>query len=193
MSVLLSTSFRKRRRVCSHLLPLIQCMAETRRSFIKIMQEAGENIAPTVTKQPIPTPGLHVRRAIVEAAHKHGVISVAHTMNYGDTQVVLEAGVDGVAHAVIDQLLTQALVEAYKRSGAFLVPTLIGHASNTGEESHSREHFAHDLETAEMEFLCEASKEGIKCPVRIRAGQGLQSSRRRCRMVSASLFRLRKN
>lgn len=123
-------------------------------SFIKLMQETGQTIAAISAKDALPTPGLAVQQAIVQAAHAHGLLAVAHAMNHNDTHVVLEAGVDGLAHSILDQSPTPELVAAFQRSGAFLIPTLVVLSSSTGEESDSRERFAHHLGKEDAESMC---------------------------------------
>lgn len=122
------------------------------------MQESGETLATIAAGTALPTPGLVVQRAIVEAAHAHGLLTVAHAMNHNDTHIVLEAGVDGLAHSIIDQSPTPELVAAFQKSGAFLIPTLAVLSSSTGEEADSREHFARHLGKQDGEFMCSCMK-----------------------------------
>lgn len=118
------------------------------------MQETGETVAAIPAGHALPTPGLPVQRAIVEAAHAHGLLAVAHAMDHNSTHIVLEAGVDGLAHSIVDRSPTAELVAAFQKSGAFLIPTLVVLSSLTGEEADSREHFARHLGKQEGEFMC---------------------------------------
>jgi len=101
---------------------------------------------------------LVVQRAIVEAAHAHGLLTVAHAMDHDNTHIVLEAGVDGLAHSIMDRSPTPELVAAFQKSGAFLIPTLVVLSSLTGEETDSREHLARHLAKQDGEFMCSCLK-----------------------------------
>ncbi|KAF2724388.1 hypothetical protein K431DRAFT_241501 [Polychaeton citri CBS 116435] len=121
--------------------------------FIKLMQETGAGFGLIPKNQPLPTPSVAIQRTLVDAAHNHGILAVAHAMSHSDTLAVLEAGVDGVVHSIMDKSPTPELLEAFKNSGAFMVPTLTVTASNTGSESESREYFAHGLEGDKKEHM----------------------------------------
>lgn len=122
-------------------------------SYIKLMQETGHTINLPFPTIPIPTPSIDVQKAIVKAAHKHNVLAVAHAISEQDTLQVLEAGVDGLTHAC-NETLTPRLLDAHKRSNAFVVPTLVVHASSSGEEQESRERFASGLTNGERQHMC---------------------------------------
>lgn len=102
--------------------------------------------------RPVPTPSQEIQRAIVDASHEHGMLTVAHALTNHSTISVLEAGVDGLAHASIDQI-NEEVVKAFKKNNAFLVPTLAVHASCSGEEQESRERFSAHLEGTAKEHL----------------------------------------
>ena len=68
---------------------------------------------------------------------------VGHALSLDNTTTLLEAGVDGLTHTFIDQPLTPALLALYKRTNAFVIPTLVILASLTGERQDLRDRFAH--------------------------------------------------
>ena len=117
------------------------------------MQETGHGIALPFPTCPVPTPSLEVQKAIVNSARKHNVLTVAHATSCSDTLRVLEAGVDGLAHAC-NETLDQCVLDAFKKSRAFVIPTLTVHASASGEEQSSRERFARGLQNGEREHMC---------------------------------------
>lgn len=78
-------------------------------------------------------PPLSLQSAVVKAAHEHGLLAVAHSLSLADTLAILKTGVDGMAHTFADQPPTEELLEAYKKNGAFCVPTLGALASATTE------------------------------------------------------------
>ncbi|KAJ5099412.1 hypothetical protein N7532_006413 [Penicillium argentinense] len=121
-------------------------------SFTKLMQEDGHTMTLPFPTKPVPTPSLEIQRAIVDASHDKGMLTVAHALTNHSTLSVLEAGVDGLAHASIDPI-TEDVIKAFKKNNAFLIPTLAVHASCSGEEQESRERFASSLQGPEKEHL----------------------------------------
>lgn len=127
------------------------------------MQETGEAFKMPFPTVPIPTPSIDVQRAIVKAAHKHGRLALAHAVSMQDTLRMLEAGVDGLAHACTETL-SKELVYAYVKNNAFVIPTLTVTASATGDEQNSRERFASGLVDGEKARMCSClniSREGF--------------------------------
>jgi imidazolonepropionase-like amidohydrolase len=121
---------------------------------------------------PIPVPSPELQAAVVTAAHKHGLVAVAHALSQRETILALEAGVDGLAHCFCDEVPSEELVEAYKKNDSFLIPTLVLAASMTGEENeHSKEHESHDLsgkllsEESKSCFCRKAMMAGKDCKV----------------------------
>lgn len=102
---------------------------------------------------PVPTPSLEIQKCIVDTAHEHGMLTIAHALSNHSTLHVLKAGVDGLAHAAIEPI-TEEIVQAFKWKNAFLIPTLAVHASCSGEEQESRERLASGLEGEEKEHAC---------------------------------------
>jgi hypothetical protein len=62
-----------------------------------------------------------------------GHLAAAHATLLQDTFEVLEADFNGWTHTFCDHPPTQELIEAYKKSGAWLNPTLATLASLTAE------------------------------------------------------------
>lgn len=103
------------------------------------MQESGA----VLLGKPLPTPSPELQSAIVDAAHKHGLVTVAHATTQEATLSVLQAGVDGLAHSFCNEALNKdALLSAYRRNNSFLIPTLVVSATITGMEEESTEYFA---------------------------------------------------
>jgi hypothetical protein len=80
----------------------------------------------------LPTPSLALQTSIVQAAHSHNLITIAHALCLSDTLAVLKAGTDGLAHSFCDQPPTKELVGAYKRNDSFLITTLVVCATMMG-------------------------------------------------------------
>jgi len=131
---------------------IFTCTDTPHPSFIKLMQEDGHAIDMPFPVRPIPMPSLEVQKAIVQEAHRHGLLTVAHALCKHTVLAVLKAGVDGLAHCPIDPVSSE-IVQAVQESGAFLIPTLVVSASCSGEEQETREKFAKGLVGPEKEHL----------------------------------------
>ncbi|KAJ4299074.1 hypothetical protein N0V90_004318 [Kalmusia sp. IMI 367209] len=107
--------------------------------YIKLMHESGTSMGWPLTK-----PSIELQRIIVEEANKRGYLTVAHATSIQDTLEILQAGVGGLVHTICDLPPTQELVDAYKKSNAWLNPTLTAMASLTGEGKELQHRFAHD-------------------------------------------------
>ncbi|KAK5119632.1 hypothetical protein LTR85_007461 [Meristemomyces frigidus] len=133
----------------------VQERVEEKVDYIKLMHESG-----TAMGQKFNKPSLELQRAVVEEAHKNGLIAVAHSTCLADTLEILSCGVDGMAHTFVDQPPTQELIDAYKKNGAHCNPTLACQGSCTAEGQKTQEKFAHDprvkhlLGEAERERMC---------------------------------------
>src|SRR5205807_7997024 len=67
-----------------------------------------------------------------EEAHGHGIKVTAHTMEESAAIAVLEAGVDGLEHGVVnDALSSDRVAELLLKNNATYVPTLWIHGSET--------------------------------------------------------------
>ena len=108
--------------------------------YIKLMQENCCSMA--LPTNSIPSATLDFQTAVVKAAHAEDMLVVGHATSVESTEIVLNSGADGLTHTFIDQTPTDAIVELYKKTNAFLIPTLSVLASITGELGELRETFA---------------------------------------------------
>jgi imidazolonepropionase-like amidohydrolase len=73
---------------------------------------------------------LELSAEIIRQAHAHGIKAVAHIVNLSDAKELVNAGINGLAHSVRDQVVDDALIAAMKQRGAWLMaPTLTREAS----------------------------------------------------------------
>ncbi len=86
--------------------------------IIKIALESGGDFG-----RFIPTLSLQEAAAVVEAAHARGIPVSAHVTTSPDLPRALDAGVDDIAHMVVDQPSSELLAQAV-RQGVVWVPTL---------------------------------------------------------------------
>ena len=68
----------------------------------------------------------------VAEAHRHGMLTIAHTLTLDATQMAVDAGIDGLAHLFMDAPHTDKIIELIARSGAFVVPCVVLDASMMG-------------------------------------------------------------
>jgi imidazolonepropionase-like amidohydrolase len=135
--------------------------------YIKLMHESGAAMGAEFVK-----PSMEIQRALVDEAHKAGVVAICHSLAMDDHIEILATGVDGMAHTFFDQPPNEALIAAYKEHGAWLNPTLAAVGSLTTEGKELAEKFARDprvgedlLGGEERERMCKClnfTKEGSK-------------------------------
>eukprot|EP00026_Physarum_polycephalum_P007763 Phypoly_transcript_07829.p1 GENE.Phypoly_transcript_07829~~Phypoly_transcript_07829.p1 ORF type:complete len:421 (+),score=63.39 Phypoly_transcript_07829:166-1428(+) len=120
--------------------------------YIKLFHESGGAFA-----EPIPVPTPETQKALIEAAHKHGIIAVCHIHTLADSVLLFELGVDGLTHTFIDRPPTPEVISLAKRTGAFVIPTLATMASQVG--AHSEEAIRFMKESGKEDFLDSHTKE----------------------------------
>jgi imidazolonepropionase-like amidohydrolase len=128
---------------------------EMQPDYIKLMHESGKTMG-----QSFSYPSVSLQRTIVEEAKARGYLTVAHATSLQDTMDVLEAGVNGLTHTFCDQMPSKELVDMYKKTGAWLNPTLTCIGSLTTEGKDLQHQYAHD---ARAEGLISAEKMGNMC------------------------------
>lgn len=123
--------------------------------YIKLMHESGKSMGKAFSY-----PSVDLQRAIVDEAKSRGYLTVAHATSLRDTMEVLEVGVDGLTHTFCDQMPSEELVEMYRKTGAWLNPTLTCMGSLTTEGKDLQHQYAHD---PRVEGLISAEKVGNMC------------------------------
>lgn len=73
-------------------------------------------------KLPRPKPG--VEAAVIEEAHRRGLLVAAHIFYLDDAKILLRDGVDILAHSIRDQPVDNELIELMRQRNAFYIPTL---------------------------------------------------------------------
>jgi len=109
-------------------------------NYIKLMQENCCSLA--LPTNSIPSATVELQTAVVKAAHAEGLPVVGHATSLESTEIVLNAGADGLTHTFIDQAPPQSIIDLYKKTNAFVIPTLVVLSSLTGEFQEERERFA---------------------------------------------------
>ncbi|RCI11281.1 hypothetical protein L249_7780, partial [Ophiocordyceps polyrhachis-furcata BCC 54312] len=108
--------------------------------YIKLMQEDGSCLA--LPDGAIPPASAEVQEAVVKAARAQGLVVVGHALSLDNTELLLRAGVDGLTHTFIDKPLSDSVLDLYKQTNSFVMPTLVVLSSLTAEEQQRRQRFA---------------------------------------------------
>lgn len=98
--------------------------------FIKVLYEAGETIG-----RAIPTFAAATLPRIVAAAHDHDLLAVFHVSTAKAASEAIAAGADGLVHMYHDRAGGSELIEAARKAGIFVVPTLAVLETVTGTSS----------------------------------------------------------
>ncbi len=95
--------------------------------YIKIVIEDG-----STWSSALPTLDESTVRALVDAAHNHGLLAVAHVSTLANARVAINAGVDGLVHLFTDEPVDAEFVELAREAGIFIIPTATVLASVLG-------------------------------------------------------------
>lgn len=96
--------------------------------YIKFMIDDG-----TVEGHPgLPMLDQETLHAGVAEAHRHGMLTIAHTLTLDATRMALDAGIDGLAHLFMDVAHTDEIIDLIAASGVFVVPCVVLDASMMG-------------------------------------------------------------
>lgn len=89
----------------------------------------------TIFRTTLPTVSPAVVKAVVEAAHERRRMVLVHALSAATTRLAVEAGADGLAHLLSDEVIADDLVAHMVDHGQFVVPTLTvqSSAASTGD------------------------------------------------------------
>ena len=90
----------------------------------------------------IPVATLELQTAVVKAAKAEGFPVVGHALSVDMTEIVLKSGADGLTHTFVDQPPPDSIIDLYKKTNAFVIPTLVIVSSLTSEAPEYREKFS---------------------------------------------------
>ncbi len=98
----------------------VEARVEEGADWVKIVLEPG-----SLFGMDRPTLDDATLRALVEAAHAHGLLAVVHVSLVDDALRAVRAGADGLVHLWGDRVPTGAEIREMAESGLFIVPTLV--------------------------------------------------------------------
>lgn len=104
----------------------VETRIEEGSDYIKIVYNEKQGRFPSINEATL--------KALIEAAHDHGLMGVVHISNRASAQTAIEAGSDGLVHIFGDEVAGEDFIEAIRQSGAFVIPTLsvLESAAGTG-------------------------------------------------------------
>ncbi|KAI0485536.1 hypothetical protein F4859DRAFT_471550 [Xylaria cf. heliscus] len=108
-------------------------------SMIKLFQEQGSTLS-----MELPVPSLEIQKAVVEAAHAHGLPAIGHALSYEGALVLLEAGIDGLTHIFIEKPPNNDWVQIMKDKNIHCNPTLNASLSLKGEADEQQRRWTQD-------------------------------------------------
>lgn len=110
----------------SHFLPLpdeaLLSGPEDGEKFVQARIEDGSDYIKVIAD--VPGPSQDTLNAVAEAAHKKNVKVVAHASAFVPFEMTLDAKVDFVTHAPMDQCLTSSMLDRMTANGVVSIPTL---------------------------------------------------------------------
>lgn len=100
--------------------------------FIKLIVE---DLSAYSASKRLPTLSARQVSDVIGATHRQGRLAVAHVSRQSTASEVVEAGVDGLAHAFADEPVSDAFLALAKKHGTFVIATLsvISRASVPGD------------------------------------------------------------
>ena len=93
----------------------VQAAAAQHTNFIKIWVDNLSGAKPKMQPE--------IYLAVIDEAHRHKIPVAAHVYALADAKVLVNAGVDVLAHSVRDTIVDQELIHAMKQQGTFYLPT----------------------------------------------------------------------
>jgi imidazolonepropionase-like amidohydrolase len=116
-------------------------------SYIKLFHELGDTI-----NMSLPRPPLDIQRAVVKAAHAHGLIAVGHAFSCKGAIDLLTCGVDGLTHIFLDKPTSRDYITLSQQNKAYCNPTLSTCGSQTQEGHEMQTRFTADPLAQKMLF-----------------------------------------
>jgi imidazolonepropionase-like amidohydrolase len=102
-----------------------QDISQLKKQNVDIVKIWVDDHLGTMKKMP-----LNMSKGVIDSAHKHGMRVAAHIFYLQDAQQLTDAGVNGLAHSVRDQLIDQKLIDSMKSHGTWqIAATLTREAS----------------------------------------------------------------
>lgn len=124
-------------KTCEDARPFVEARIREGADYIKLLIDDGTALGhkgPSLTQD--------MARAIVDAAHDHGKMAVAHATSLEGALQAIRAGVDGLVHIFFDVPPSPEIIEAAVAAGVFVTPTLSTVGSLASDIDGS--HLAHD-------------------------------------------------
>lgn len=96
--------------------PMVAAVAKVKPTVIKIwVDDHGGN---SQKMKP------EIYKAIISEAHKNGIRVAAHLFYAADAKLLIEAGLDIIAHSIRDKVVDEDLLKLMRKKGVIYIPTL---------------------------------------------------------------------
>lgn len=100
----------------------VRIMAKQKVDFIKVWVDSLRGSKPSMSPE--------IYRAVIDEAHKNHLRVAAHVYYLADAKVLVNSGVDILAHSVRDTAVDQPLIDAMKAHGTWYIATLAADESS---------------------------------------------------------------
>lgn len=148
--------------------------------YIKLMHESGSGLGMSLQLPPF-----SLQKSIIDAAHSHNLVAVAHALALDDTIEILNAGIDGLTHTFCDKPPTPELIAAYKRNNAYCNPTLAAIGSLTTQGQEVQQNYALNARSAGL--LAEPQVENMcKCMAMAKGHSNVENAYESVRQLKAA-------
>ncbi len=94
------------------------------KEFVKDRVEEGADYIKILREPMRNTIDFEQTRKVIQAAHDHGKLAIAHISRLSDAMTLARQGVDGFAHIWVDEKIQKEQVDSLKEAGVFMIPTL---------------------------------------------------------------------
>lgn len=94
--------------------------------FIKMVYIPGQSRIPSIDRA--------TAKSLIDAAHNHGLMALAHISTQDAARELMEDGIDGLVHIFADQPVTDEVIKLALDRDVFIIPTLSVIASIDGQK-----------------------------------------------------------
>ncbi len=94
------------------------------KEFVKDRVEEGADYIKILREPMRKTIDFDQTRKVIEAAHEHDKLVIAHISRLSDAMTLARQGVDGFAHIWVDEKIREKQLDSLQDAGVFMIPTL---------------------------------------------------------------------
>ncbi len=106
----------QRPKTIEEVAPMVAAVAKLKPTVIKMWVDDHGGSAQKMKPE--------IYKAIITEAHKHGIRVAAHLFYAEDALLLVEAGLDIIAHSIRDKVVDEPLLKLMRKKGVIYIPTL---------------------------------------------------------------------